>query len=183
MDQESGFHPAERQVDLTSLISPRNNDRSGTEKGRGVISSTGEAKDGDETGEGSDDVKEEGEAPTEELDQDIEEARMPKTPHNPGKPTRKEIEDHLPLHWPFRSWCRHCVLGRAVSSPHRARTEVDREFARERIPTISMDHCFLGSAEDEESAHAHPFLIIYDHDTEATHAIPVADKTAKPWLI
>ena len=187
MGEESGFHPAERPVDSTSLISPRNNGPDDTVSG--VIFSTGETVDESGNSEDSDTAKVDGEASTESitpdgvLDEDVEEARELRTPHNPGKPTKKEIEDHLPLHWPFRSWCRHCVLGRAVSSPHRARTEADREFARERIPTISMDHCFLGSARDEESAHSHPYLILYDGDTEAVYAIPVEDKTASTWLV
>ena len=53
----------------------------------------------------------------------IDEARTPRVPHDPGKPSRRDIELHLPLHWPFRSWCRHCVLGRATASPHRKRSE------------------------------------------------------------
>ena len=75
------------------------------------------------------------------------------------------------------------MCGRAVSSPHRQRTDEDREFARDRVPTISLDHCFLGTAEDDESAHSSPFLVLFDGDTEAIYAIAVADKTAKPWVV
>ena len=108
---------------------------------------------------------------------------MPRLPHNPGRPTKKDIAEHNVTHWPFRSWCRHCVAGRAVSSPHRSRTEADREFARGRVPTISFDHCFLGTSEDEEKAHSSPFLVIFDGDTEAIYAVAVADKTPKPWVV
>ena len=123
MDQESGFHPAERQVDHISFISPRISDRSEAGNRQGVIFSAGEATDDSGEAESSGTVDVDGEASENE---DVEEARVPRTPHNPGKPTKKEMEDHLPLHWPFRSRCRHCVLGRAVSSPHKARTETDR---------------------------------------------------------
>ena len=53
-----------------------------------------------------------------------------------------------------------------MGSPHRAKTDEDREFGRSRIPTLSMDHCFLGMAADDESAHVNPLVIAYDNDTE-----------------
>ena len=86
-------------------------------------------------------------------------------------------------HWPFRAWCRYCVLGRAVSSPHKTKTEDEKEFGRSRIPTISLDHCFLGTAADDESAHGNPFLVIFDADTEAIYAIAVPDKACRPWIV
>ena len=64
---------------------------------------------------------------------------------------------HMLQHWPFRAWCIHCVRGRAVGSPHRAKTDEDREFGRSRVPTLSMDHRFLGTAADDESAHVNLF--------------------------
>ena len=113
-----------------------------------------------------------------------EEARPPRVPHDPGRPTRKELAEHLCIHWPFRSWCRHCVCGRAVASPHRSRTEEDREFGRGRIPTISLDHCFLGSKDSEdESAHRNPFLVCYDNETEGIFTVAVASKSTKPWIV
>ena len=71
-----------------------------------------------------------------------------------------------------------------MASPHKARTEDDREFGRGRIPTLSMDHCFLGSKDNDESAHENPFLVLYDNETEAIFAIAVSSKsTAKPWIV
>ena len=74
-------------------------------------------------------------------------------------------------------------MGRASASPHRSRTEGDREFSRERIPTISVDHCFMGTAADDESAHSSPVLIIYDGDTEAIYAVALSEKSPKPWVV
>ena len=116
-------------------------------------------------------------------DSEVEEARIVRRPHDPGKPTRKELEEHLPLHWPFRSWCRHCVRGRGVASPHKRRSDEDKEFPQGRIPTISLDHCFLGSERSEDSAHSNPFLIIYDNETEGVFAISVTSKATKPWVV
>ena len=73
------------------------------------------------------------------------------------------------------------MRGRAVASPHRRRSEASREFAEGgRIPTISVDHCFLGSA--EETAAANPFLIVYDDYSGAIFAVAVASKQYDDWL-
>ena len=39
-------------------------------------------------------------------------------------PTPQEVRDHERTHLPFRSWCKHCVFGRAKNEPHR---KVDKE--------------------------------------------------------
>ena len=37
------------------------------------------------------------------------------------KPSQEEVDAHeRSCHVPFRSWCKHCVMGQAVSDPHRA---------------------------------------------------------------
>ena len=115
-------------------------------------------------------------------DEDTEDYRAPKLPREFRKPTKREVAEHLPSHWPFRSWCRHCVAGRAASSHHKTRSDVDREFARSGVPTISIDHCFLGSREDEEHAHSRPYLIMYDNASEAIYAVAVPDKCAHDWI-
>ena len=69
-------------------------------------------------------------------------ARAPKIPVDPGRPTKKEIEEHNALHWPFRSWCPHCVRGRAITSPHpRKGGEVERDpLVESGIATVSLDY-------------------------------------------
>ena len=74
-------------------------------------------------------------------------------------------------------------MGRAVGSPHKTKTDDDREFGRSWVPTLSLDHCFLGIAADEESAHTNPFLIIYDADTAAIYSVAVPDKSVRPWIV
>ena len=51
------------------------------------------------------------------------------------------------------------------------------------MPTISLDHCFLGSRDDDESAHRNPFIILYDNETEGILAVAVASKAATPWIV
>ena len=57
------------------------------------------------------------------------------------KPSDAEIRAHNLKHLPFRSWCPHCVRGKAVAGIHR-RKEQDRESA---IPIVSIDYAFLKS--------------------------------------
>ena len=38
---------------------------------------------------------------------------------NPGQPTESEHGEHLTTHRPCRSWCKFCVMGRGVHSPHK----------------------------------------------------------------
>ena len=37
----------------------------------------------------------------------------------PEQPSRKEYEEHMATHWPFRDWCDHCVRGKAKGLSHR----------------------------------------------------------------
>ena len=64
----------------------------------------------------------------------------------PQEPSQKDWEEHMILHWPFRSWCPHCVNGRATGEWHRslAGQEIDE------IPTICIDYMYMISEEDEE---------------------------------
>ena len=51
-------------------------------------------------------------------EKESEEAKPPEVLRDPGAPTPKEVEQHNVTHLPFRSWCRHCVRGRAESHPY-----------------------------------------------------------------
>ena len=41
---------------------------------------------------------------------DEREARVSRTPEDPGAPTAAEIELHRVTHLPFRPWCAECVI-------------------------------------------------------------------------
>ena len=47
-------------------------------------------------------------AATTVIDEDEEEKQEVKILKKPSEPTQKEWEEHMVLHWPFRSWCPHC---------------------------------------------------------------------------
>ena len=112
-----------------------------------------------------------------------DEARQPKVPLSIGRPTKREMEEHCVSHWPFRSWCRHCVCGRAQGSPHRARGESDRQMGRHGPPTISLDHCFLGAEGEENTALGSPFLVLVDNASEAIYTVACSTKGCTPWIV
>ena len=114
-------------------------------------------------------------------DEEVEEGRRPKIQCSPHRPTQADIAEHECTHWPFRSWCRHCVRGRAVSSPHKRRTTEEVEFSQNRVPTISVDHCFMSAA--SEASSEHPFLVLYDNNTGSIYAFATGTKAMKPWVI
>ena len=56
-------------------------------------------------------------------DEQLEEADEQRVMKDPGQPSQKEWEEHRIDHWPFRSWCPHCVKGRATGKQHTKRQE------------------------------------------------------------
>ena len=68
-----------------------------------------------------------------------------------------------------------------MCSPHKKKSQEAKDFAQDgRVPTLSIDHGFLGS--EEEAAAANPFLIAYDGCTGALFAVAVATKEHEDWL-
>ena len=82
--------------------------------------------------------------PAEEEDRDeaqgSEEARKVKSPAVPILPSRQEVLDHRLTHFPFRSWCPHCVRGKGRDDAHRA----SPNKSEEGIPQIVLDYFFVG---------------------------------------
>ena len=37
----------------------------------------------------------------------------------PRKPSTQEVEAHMIYHYPYRSWCRYCVMAASRSDHHR----------------------------------------------------------------
>ena len=56
---------------------------------------------------------------------------------NPGDPTPEEIEQHRLDHYPYRAWCRWCVMGRGLGQQH---SRVDRSST---IPRVGIDYYFI----------------------------------------
>jgi hypothetical protein len=106
-----------------------------------------------------------------------EEGRATKGARAPVKPGRQEIEDHERSHIPFRSWCAHCMRGKAKASPHPG----GQETARQK-PIVSIDYAYLGikrglNKDEREAAEAEavkkghtPTLVMVDSESKAIFA-------------
>ena len=75
-------------------------------------------------------------------------------------PTRQEREQHELTHHPDRSWCNHCVRGKAKEDHHR---KSKNEPEERRIPLIAFDCCFLGKGDES----ANPILVSKDEESKA----------------
>ena len=51
----------------------------------------------------------------------------------------QEREAHNVTHMPFRSWCPHCVNGKAKDRPHKKQDQSEK-----MVPDIVFDNGFLG---------------------------------------
>ena len=99
-----------------------------------------------------------------------EEVRKPRVGRRPILPTKADLEEHYPLHLNYRSWCEHCVAGKARLAQHKVEPS-----DRERLGvTFSADYAFMGAEEAEEGMQA--TLVLYDDDKRAFWAVGVAQK-------
>ena len=128
----------------------------------------------------------------------VEEARAARVPADPGRPTKKEVDEHNASHIPYRPWCPHCVKGKAVSDPHKSK-RTDRDDMKDTgVVTVSLDYCWAEDEEEEtmeggaEQAEEEvdmprnkngPILIVYMHPLEVLYALPVRRKGPVPWVV
>ena len=66
----------------------------------------------------------------------------------PCMPTQEEVDVHNTTHYPFRSWCRFCVAGKAKANPH-FKKDSDRVQSEN---VVSLDYAFLGARENDSDA-------------------------------
>ena len=81
--------------------------------------------------------------------EESEETRRPKHRALPANVSKEEFDVHQLTHLPFRSWCDHCVKGKAVDDAHRPRIDPHRGEAK-----MGMDYFFLARATDPQHAKA-----------------------------
>ncbi len=106
---------------------------------------------------------------------EIEEATRAKPVTNPSNPTQQEINDHKITHLPYRSWCPHCVRGKAREDGHYTRDKSTNE-----VPVISIDYGFMSGkkkhdAEIEDELQIYgTIIVIHDSKTKAiiAHSVP-----------
>ena len=93
----------------------------------------------------------------------------------PRKRSTQEVDAQLIDPYPFRSWCRCCVMSASSSDHHRRQAEVYNE-----VPVISCDYgSFKDSRDDEEvqlteaeaiAVGATPILVIRYERSKVIHA-------------
>ena len=54
-----------------------------------------------------------------ENNEENEEAEVPKYKSSEPKPSKREVEEHMLTHVPFRTWCPHCVRGKERAAYHK----------------------------------------------------------------
>ena len=87
------------------------------------------------------------------------------------KPSKREIEEHMATHIPFRSWCPHCVRGKSKSTPRAKRKEGEEE----EVPVISVDYMYM-EAEDPGKGVGMPILVSRDRKSKWINAAVVPQK-------
>ena len=114
-----------------------------------------------------------GQEATEMIDEEGEEGREATGLTSPMRVTKEEREKHERTHTPFRSWCRCCVLGRAMNTAHRAdkSTEEEKEM---KVPRISIDYFYM-SKEDEEGK-KNPVLVAVNESSNEKYARAAGQK-------
>ena len=73
-----------------------------------------------------------------EMDEDPEEARVPKVLKSPFQPTAQEVAERNLTHLPFRNWCPHCIMGKARNVSHKKQKR-DTWFRISTLATASWE--------------------------------------------
>ena len=118
--------------------------------------------------------------PTDAGEDVVQEAEDLKHVPAPVLPSKAEVESHNVSRLPFRSWCSACVRGRGPSLGHHKLDANIKEA--EQIPTVSVDHGFLGQPEGR-AHHTLPVLIVRDRKSNGIWSRPVPAKdVTHPYL-
>ena len=107
-----------------------------------------------------------------------ESAEVKRVLKHPGDPTAEEYEAHRVDHLPYRSWCPHCVAGKATGRQHRSIRD------RPLVPQFGFDYMHssdgnaLGMGEEEIVK----ILVAKCHHSKCVFAHVVPQKGLDPTL-
>ena len=92
-----------------------------------------------------------------------ERAIIVKVKHRPELPNQEEVDQHFAAnHVPFRSWCKHCIMGRSDNNAHKKSKNHDQQ----EVTTVSCDYGYMTSeskhGEKEEDESGNPILFMVD---------------------
>ena len=71
------------------------------------------------------------------IDGEEEEVEPLRNAANPAQPTAVQLEEHRTDHFPFRTWCKFCIMGRGVGQPHSA------SQSESTIAVVGLDYFFI----------------------------------------
>ena len=86
-------------------------------------------------------------------------------------PSQREVEEHNLDHGVFRSWCPHCVKGRAESYGHVKKVQNEGD-----VPTIGIDYMYMHSEQEKEEEKGMPIIVAKDNKTKMIMARVVPSK-------
>ena len=89
----------------------------------------------------------------------VKEARKAKGIKVDERPTQEEVDLHELTHLPFRSWCAHCVKGKAKGLPHH------KSDSNSTIPVVSIDYTFMRDGKKEDDESGMPIMVLKDRET------------------
>ena len=81
------------------------------------------------------DALEEGEVNVEE--ESAEDVPDLKHASNVPSPSAEQVEKHRVTHYPCRSWCKWCIMGRGTGRPHTKSTQ------ESMVPIVGMDYFYV----------------------------------------
>ena len=73
------------------------------------------------------------------VEAESEEEDAPELKHaaNVSSPTKEQVEKHRVCHYPYRSWCKWCIMGRGIGRPHTKSTQ------ESIVPIVGMDYFYI----------------------------------------
>jgi hypothetical protein len=93
-------------------------------------------------------------------------------------PSAKGVEEHNLDHVASRSWCPHCVKGRAESYGHAKKVASESD-----VPIISLDYMYMHSVQEKEEEKGMPILIAKDSRAKMIMAKVVQCKGVVPYAV
>ena len=94
--------------------------------------------------------------------------------HDPRQPSQQEKEEHEMTHLPFRSWCRHCIMGRG-------RENDCHKSMKEEGQVLEVHSCYMFMG-DEKEGKTLAFLVARERETRAVLSTVVPRKTTGEWI-
>ena len=95
-----------------------------------------------------------------DLDQEVEEGRQANPKCQPCMPTKEEVETHNLTHFPFRNWCRICVMGRGVEDGHKS----GEDHTMNGVHKVSLDYGYLRDHKHQKGEEPDPIVVGLDRE-------------------